>query len=126
VSSRGRGCNPKSKTDGFSGTLRFKAKRVSVLRVVDAVVSADELGDGCNPYPYRFSAGADSFPDNYHREGYSWRWDFGAGVTSTEAKPRHTFPRSGRQAVSVSVRMTDGSVAKTTHLVDVAEPVEGC
>lgn len=123
--SRGKGCGS---SRGFRGTLRFRAKRVSELRVVGANVSGTELGDGCNPLPFSFVGESDGsdFGDNFARDDHSWRWDFGDGATSTERRPRHTFPRPGRYFVSVFVRLTDGSVGKSREPVDVSEPAEGC
>jgi len=121
--SRQKGCAPGT---GRRGSLRFKAKRISLLRVVGANVSADELGDGCNTLPFRLEGEADSFPDFFHRDSHSFSWDFGDGATSSERRPRHTFPSPGHYFVTVTIRLTDGSVAKGTHPVDVSEPAEGC
>jgi hypothetical protein len=121
TTSRTKRCDPR-----YNGTLRFKARRISDLRVVGAHISRDELGDGCNPYPNRFEAESGSFPDNFSRGGYSWSWDFGDGATSTERRPRHTFSSHGRYFVKVTIRLTDGSVAKGREPFDVSEPEEGC
>ena len=56
--SRGKGCGS---SRGFRGTLRFRAKRVSALRVVGANVSGTELGDGCNPLPFSFEGESNGY-----------------------------------------------------------------
>lgn len=121
--SRRKGC---SRGTGGGGTLRFRARRISLLRVVEASISSDELGDGCDTLRFRLEGEPGSFPDNFRRRPHSFRWEFGDGATSTERRPRHTFPSPGRYPVTVAIRLTDGSVARVTEPVDVAEPAEGC
>ncbi|HEX2233867.1 MAG TPA: PKD domain-containing protein [Thermoleophilaceae bacterium] len=122
-SSRGRGCRPGT---GFAGRLRFRARRVSELKIVGAEIGATELGDGCNPFPYSFAGEPNLFEfDAFFRAPWSYHYDFG-GASSTQRRPRHTFTTSGRHFVTVTIRMTDGSLARGTEPVDVSEPESGC
>ncbi|GHH65182.1 ThuA domain-containing protein [Promicromonospora soli] len=40
--------------------------------------------------------------------GVSYAWDFGDGTTSTEANPRHTYPRVGSYDAKLTVTYADG------------------
>ena len=52
----------------------------------------------------------------------AWRWDFGDGQTSTDARPTHTFSQPGRYAVSLTLTAADGTTSEALTLVSVGDP----
>ncbi len=51
--------------------------------------------------------------------GVSYQWEFGDGTTSTEANPRHTYPRAGTYTAKLTVTYEDGETATTQTTVTV-------
>lgn len=49
----------------------------------------------------------------------SWKWEFGDGTTSTEQHPLHTYARSGRYIVTLSIEGPDGK-SRRAKVWDVA------
>ena len=59
-----------------------------------------------------------SFTDNSIGDPSSWKWDFGDGTNSTEPNPVHTYSKSGRYTVELTVGNEAGSdtISKTKYI----------
>ena len=51
--------------------------------------------------------------------GVSYRWEFGDGSVSTQADPRHTYPRTGLFTAKLTVTYADGEAVTTRTSVNV-------
>ncbi len=80
---------------------------------VSYVTSTSDFGlSGCEGFTAIFKAE----PDNSVTE---YLWDFGDGTTSTDAFPKHTFPKEGIYAVNLSYTTVKGCKDRTTYTSNV-------
>ncbi|PAV03283.1 chitobiase/beta-hexosaminidase C-terminal domain-containing protein [Methanobacterium bryantii] len=86
----------------------------------------DLTADFTNTHP---TNGTVSFTDNSTNIPTSWNWSFGDGATSTEQNPTHTYSKSGKYTVTLTVTNADGvqdTTSKTIYIVLAsANPVGG-
>ena len=54
-----------------------------------------------------------TFTDKSTNSPTSWKWTFGDGSTSTAQNPTHKYTKTGKYTVSLTVKNTAGSDAKT-------------
>jgi len=83
----------------------IKTDYISVSNSLDAAFSASPTS-GSVPLNV-------SFTDNSTGSPTSWRWAFGDGNTSTEKNPVHTYNKTGRYTVSLTVDNSESSSIET-------------
>jgi len=54
-----------------------------------------------------------TFTDTSTGTPYAWKWSFGDGTYSTQKKPTHTYSKTGKYTVSLTVKNAKGSNTKT-------------
>ncbi|MDW5548805.1 PKD domain-containing protein [Methanosarcina sp.] len=53
------------------------------------------------------------FTDKSTNSPTSWKWSFGDGTYSTSKNPAHTYSKSGKYTISLTVKNSKGSATKT-------------
>src|SRR5690606_12705754 len=63
------------------------------------------------------------FQSLFNKQAQNYYWDFGDGITSTEANPIHTFEKAGRYNVSLKIKSVNAceSFITNTRNIDVLD-----
>lgn len=93
-------------TNGCVDTLTRKA----YIKIRKPIIKLPTLpANGCVPYPFNFVANITTVDSVV-----AYKWDFGDGGTSTEAKPTYTYTKQGTYDVTLTITTSGGCTETLT------------